>query len=80
MPDLGVHNWWTEPHFKRCLTPTLRGEFVLGKLMQRDPKRFRKLLLETCGIEMPRPVQLTSSQWQTLLATMGRASWRSLRC
>ena len=71
MSELGIHHWWTEPHFKQCFTPELRGEFILGKLMQRAPKTFRKLLLETCNIGMPQPVQLTSSQWQTLLATMG---------
>ena len=71
MPDLGVHNWWTEPLFNQCFTPELRGEFVLSKLMQRDPKKFRKLLLVTCKMAKPRPLKLTSSQWQTLLAAMG---------
>ncbi len=71
MPDLGIHDWWNEPHFSECVTPELRGEFVLGKLMQRDPTKFQKLLLATCKITKPRPVKLTSSQWQTLLAAMG---------
>lgn len=71
MADLGVHHWWTEPHFTRCFTPELRGEFILGKLMQRDPEKFRKLLLDTCKISRPCPVTLTATQWQTLLATMG---------
>jgi hypothetical protein len=71
MPDLGVRGWWDEPHFQHCGTPELRGEFVLGKLMQRDPTKCQKLLLATCNIGKPRPVKLTSSQWQTLLAAMG---------
>ena len=71
MPDLGVHDWWDEPHFRQCGTQELRGEFVLGKLMQRDPAKFQKLLLETCKIPKPRPVKLTSCQWQTLLTAMG---------
>jgi hypothetical protein len=70
-PGLGVHDWWTEPHFEQCFTAELRDEFVLGKLMQRDPRKFQKVLLEICQIAEPRPVRITPSQWQALLAAMG---------
>jgi hypothetical protein len=44
---------------------------VLGKLMQRDPQKCQKVLLETCRITRPQPVTLTSAQWQVILAAMG---------
>jgi hypothetical protein len=71
MPGLGTHGWWSEPHFEQCFTPELRSEFVLGKLMQRDPQKCQKVLLETCRITRPQPVTLTPAQWQVILAAMG---------
>lgn len=47
MPPLGLDGWWDEPHYKQCYAPNLRGEFILVKLMQCDPKKFQTLVADT---------------------------------
>jgi hypothetical protein len=71
MADLRIHDWWNEPRFRECLTPELRGEFILRKLMQHDPSKCRKVLRTTCGTPKLLPVRLAPSQWQLLLGAMG---------
>jgi hypothetical protein len=71
MAPLGLEDWWDEPHYKRCYTPNLRGEFILIKLMQRDPKKFQTLMADIFHRREPLPEDLTASDWRFILASMG---------
>ena len=70
MAGLGLDGWWDEPHYRDSRTRRERSEFIIGKLMQRDPKKFQRLLLETCE-DRQRPETLTDAQWRVLLVEMG---------
>jgi hypothetical protein len=71
MPPLGLDGWSDEPHYKQCYTPNLRGEFILTKLMQRDPKTFQTLLVDTFRGMEPLPGALTALDWRIILTAMG---------
>jgi hypothetical protein len=75
MAGLGLDHWWEEPHYKQSSTPNERGEFILGKLMQRDPKKVQTLLREICQMEgfpsIAETETVTSAQWRIILEAMG---------
>ncbi len=59
MPALGLAGWWNEPDYRHCYTANLRGEFILSKLLQRDPPKLRA------------PENISAAEWATILTAMG---------
>lgn len=71
MASVGLDGWWDEPHYKQSYTPNLRGEFILDKLMQCDPKKFKAVMEDTFEGADPLPESMTPSQWRIILTAMG---------
>ena len=70
MPALGLDAWWDEPHYRQCYTVNLRGEFILSKLLQRDPPKLRALVASLFQVE-PLPENISTAEWATILTAMG---------
>ena len=73
MPALGLDTWWDEPHYRQCYTANLRGEFILSKLLQRDPPKLRALVASLFQVE-PLPENISTAEWATILTAMGASS------
>jgi hypothetical protein len=73
MAGLGVAHWWDDPRYAHSYTLHDRGAFILAKLMQCDPKRFKPLVRKLSGTTRcpPPPEALTPAQWQAILGAMG---------
>jgi hypothetical protein len=71
MPALGLAGWWDEPHYRHCYTANLRGEFILAKLLQRDPPKLRALMASLYADGEPLPENLSAAEWATILTAMG---------
>jgi len=69
---LNLDPWWDEPAY-RSATATFseRGTFILRKLSEHDPIRFKTVMDDLYRDEPPDPVDITKFQWQTILAYMG---------
>jgi hypothetical protein len=50
---------------------TRRGSFILRKLNEHDPIRFKEVMDDLYRDEPPRPAAITKFQWQTILAYLG---------
>ena len=70
MPALGLDAWWDEPHYRQCYTANLRGEFILSKLLQRDPPKLRALVASLFQVE-PLSENISAAEWATILTAMG---------
>jgi hypothetical protein len=73
MAGLDLAHWWDDPQYQNSRTLRERGAFILSKLMQRDPQRFRQLVRRICRTSTypPSPAALTAAQWQAILGAMG---------
>jgi hypothetical protein len=71
MPALGLDAWWDEPHYKQSYTADLRGEFILAKLLQRDPPKLRAMMASLYADGEPLPENITAAEWTTILNAMG---------
>jgi hypothetical protein len=71
MPGLGLAAWWDEPHYRQCYSANLRGEFILSKLLQRDPPKFRAMVAGLYADSEPMPESITAVEWATILTAMG---------
>jgi hypothetical protein len=71
MAALGLDGWWDDPAYTQCDTVSLRAEFILAKLMQRDAEKFRAMMADLYRKLGPMPGHMTAFEWQTILAYMG---------
>ena len=62
----GLDPWWDEPEYKAVRHVTLRGGFILNKLLQRNPARLVYVMANLYGAEQKDP--------RRLLALSGRPS------
>lgn len=69
MTTLNLDPWWDEPAY-RSATATFseRGTFILRKLSEHDPIRFKTVMDDLYRDEPPDPVDITKFQWHTILA------------
>lgn len=69
---LSVDAWWDEPEYQKARdTFSQRGSFVLQKLSEHDPFRFKQVMDDLYRDEPPDPMDITKFQWATILAFMG---------
>ena len=72
MTTLDLDPWWDEPAYRSATgTFSERGTFILRKLSEHDPIRFKTVMDDLYRDEPPDPVDITKFQWQTILAYMG---------
>jgi hypothetical protein len=71
MAPLDLDAWWDEPHYRQCYTANLRGEFILSKLLQRDPPKLRAVVASLYAATEPLPENINAAEWATILLAMG---------
>jgi hypothetical protein len=76
-PGLGLHALWEERDYKGCgASMECRGRFILGKLFDRDTRRFQAAWLAAFATRVLGPPEIrtdeiTKAQWQVILSHMG---------
>jgi hypothetical protein len=68
---LGLDAWGDEPEYKRCDTFTLRGGFILNKLLQRHPARLIYVMANLYGADKKDPQDITKAEWKVILKSVG---------
>jgi hypothetical protein len=71
MTALGLDAWWDDPHYRQCYTVNLRGEFILMKLLERDPPKLRAVMVDLYRDNEPLAGSITALEWHMILAAMG---------
>jgi hypothetical protein len=70
--SLNLDPWWDEPEYSAAMGSfTTRGSFILRKLRDRDPVRYKEVMDDLYRDDAPDPQDITKFQWQTILAYMG---------
>jgi len=70
LAELGCDSWWDELGYRRCSTFTLKGAFILTKLLQRDAAQLRTVLLDLYRTEKKDPQYITKFELETILRYM----------
>lgn len=71
VPGLGLDSWWDEPDYKACGTFSLKGAFIITKLLQRDAAKLRTVMVDLWRAEQKDPQDITKFEWETILRFMG---------
>ena len=71
MTALGLAAWWDDSHYRQCYTANLRGEFILMKLLERDPPTLRAVMVDLYRDNEPLAESITALAWHAILAAMG---------
>jgi hypothetical protein len=66
-----MDSWWDELGYRRCSTFTLKGAFILTKLLQRDAGKLRTVLLDLYRTEKKDLQDITKFEWKVILEYMG---------
>jgi hypothetical protein len=78
---LNLDPWWDEPAYRSATgTFSERGTFILRKLSEHDPIRFKTVMDDLYRDEPPDPVDITKFQWQTTSPPWAPAKKRSRTC
>lgn len=68
---IGLDAWWAEPDYKRYGSFSLRGRFILNKLLQRNPATLVYVMANLYGADIKDPQDITKHEWKVILESMG---------
>lgn len=79
LTPVNLDAWWDEPEYLDAARTsfTRQDSFILGKLSEHDPVRFKTVMDDLYRDEPPDPMDISKFEWQVILAYLGS---RRTRC